>query len=205
MRCLIILTIVAIVPLVQAATEKVTDKVTFEVSIGNEPIGKIEMGLFGDKAPKTVNNFLAFASDGVKGKKYEGTIFHRVIKGFMIQGGDVVNGDGTGSISLYGSTFEDELPSHKHSVVGLLSMANRGPNTNGSQFFLTTVLTPWLDGKHVVFGKVLDDESMKVLKKIENTKVDPATSRPNKTVKITKSYIQKLSSGEQFSLDIGAQ
>lgn len=182
-----------------------TDKVTFEVSIGDQPIGKIEMGLFGKKAPKTVKNFLAFASDGVNGKKYEGSIFHRVIKDFMIQGGDVVSGDGRGSVSIYGETFEDELPSHKHSVVGLLSMANRGPNTNGSQFFLTTVLTPWLDGKHVVFGKVLDDESMNVLRKIENTPVESDSKRPKKTVKITKSYAQNLQEDEMFDVDIGKQ
>lgn len=182
-----------------------TDKVVFEVSIGNENVGKIEMGLFGKKAPKTVENFLAFAGEGFKGKKYAGSTFHRIIKNFMIQGGDVVNGDGTGSISKFGSTFEDELPSYKHSVVGLLSMANRGPNTNGSQFFITTVLTPWLDGKHVVFGKVLNDESMKVVTKIENTRVDAESGRPAKTVKITKSSVQHLSEGERMQLDIGSQ
>lgn len=178
---------------------------TFEVSIGDEPIGKIEMGLFGNKAPKTAKNFAAFAGEGVKGKKYQGSIFHRVIKSFMIQGGDVVNGDGTGSVSLYGSTFEDELPSYRHSVEGLLSMANRGPNTNGSQFFITTVLTPWLDGKHVVFGKVLDSESMSVVRKIENTKVDSDSSKPVKTVKITKSSVQELPQKDQFTVDIGSQ
>lgn len=175
------------------------------MSIGDEPIGKIEMGLFGDKAKKTVDNFVAFASDGVDGKKYQGTIFHRVIKSFMIQGGDVVHGDGTGSISLYGSTFEDELPSYRHSVEGLLSMANRGPNTNGSQFFITTVLTPWLDGKHVVFGKVLNADSMEVVRKIENTKVDPNSSRPLKLVKITSSTVEVLPQSSQFDVDIGSQ
>lgn len=178
---------------------------TFEISIGDENIGKIEMGLFGKKAPKTVENFLAFAGEGVKGYKYKGSIFHRVIKDFMIQGGDVVNGDGTGSISKFGSKFADELPSHKHSVVGLLSMANSGPNTNGSQFFLTTVLTPWLDGKHVVFGKVLDEESMKVLRKIESTRVNPSSSRPVKTVKITSSSVKSLTPSEQMEVDIGPQ
>lgn len=181
-----------------------TDKVVFDVSIGDEKLGSIELGLFGKKAPRTVENFVAFASDGVNGKKYEGSIFHRVIKDFMIQGGDVVNGDGTGSISKFGATFQDELPSHKHSVPGLLSMANRGPDTNGSQFFLTTVLTPWLDGKHVVFGKVLGD-GMKIVRKIENTPVDPHSSRPKKTVKIIKSSAQTLSSSDQFSVDIGSQ
>lgn len=177
----------------------------FEVSIGDEPIGKMELGLFGNKAPKTVENFKAFAGEGVGGKKYQGSIFHRVIKDFMLQGGDVVNGDGTGSVSKFGATFNDELPSHKHSVVGLLSMANRGPNTNGSQFFITTVLTPWLDGRHVVFGKILNEESMRVVRKIESTKTDPHSSRPVKTVKITRSTLQELSPSEQFPVDIGAQ
>lgn len=175
------------------------------MSIGDEAIGKIEMGLFGKKAKRTVENFLAFAGDGVNGKKYQGSTFHRVVKDFMIQGGDVVNGDGTGSISLFGATFNDELPSHKHSVRGLLSMANRGPNTNGSQFFITTVLTPWLDGKHVVFGKVLNDESFAVVSKIESTRVDSQSSRPLKKVRITKSYVEKLAPGEQFQVDIGNQ
>lgn len=162
------------------------------------------MGLFGKKAPKTVENFVAFAGEGVKGHKYEGSVFHRVISDFMIQGGDVVSGDGTGSISKFGQTFKDELPSFSHSVAGLLSMANRGPNTNGSQFFITTVPTPWLDGKHVVFGKVLDEASMSVVKRIERTPVD-RNSRPNKTVKITKSSVVELSSSDQIKVDIGSQ
>jgi len=174
------------------------------VSIGDEKIGKIDIGLFGNKAPKTVENFLAFAGQGVNGRKYEGSTFHRVVKDFMIQGGDVVNGDGTGSISKFGATFNDELPSYKHSVPGLLSMANRGPNTNGSQFFITTVLTPWLDGKHVVFGKVLNSESMKVVSRIESTRVGDA-SRPVKTVKITKSSVRNLAPSERLTVDIGQQ
>ena len=149
-----------------------------------------------------MENFLAFATTGVQDKKYEGSIFHRVIKNFMIQGGDVINGDGTGSISKFGHKFEDERPMLKHSVVGLLSMANSGPNTNGCQFFITTVVTDWLDGKHVVFGKVLN--GMDVVSKIENTKVDSHSSRPVKTVKITKSYVEEVGSDER-QVDVGSQ
>lgn len=177
---------------------------TFEVSIGNEKPEVLELVLFGNKAPKTVENFVAFAGEGVNGKKYEGSQFHRIIKNFMIQGGDVVSGDGTGSISKFGSTFADELPSHKHSVPGLLSMANRGPNTNGSQFFITTVVTDWLDGKHVVFGKVLDEKSMNIVKKLESVAVD-ANSRPRKPVKITKSSVVALGPSERIKVDIGLQ
>lgn len=163
-------------------------------------MGKIEIGLFGKKAPRTVENFLAFAGEGVNGKKYEGSSFHRIIKGFMIQGGDVLNGDGTGSISKFGSTFKDELPSHKHSVPGLLSMANRGPNTNGSQFFITTVLTPWLDGKHVVFGKVLDEKSMAVVRELESAEVSDG-SKPVKKVTIIKSTVIELPEVEQKDIE----
>lgn len=184
--------------------QTVTDKVKFDVSIGGQPIGSIDLGLFGKKAPKTVENFLAFADKGVKDHKYKGSTFHRVIKDFMIQGGDVVNGDGTGSISKFGSTFADEKPMLKHSVVGLLSMANRGPDTNGSQFFLTTVKTYWLDGKHVVFGKVLNEESMKVLRKIEGTEVGDG-SKPLKEVVITESSVVHLAEGDRFTVDVGAQ
>lgn len=181
--------------------ETVTDKVTFKVTIGDVPVGTIELGLFGKKAPKTVENFLAFSGEGVDGHRYEGSTFHRIIQQFMIQGGDVVNGDGTGSISKFGSTFKDELPSHPHKIAGLLSMANRGPDTNGSQFFITTVPTPWLDGKHVVFGKVLDAVSMETVKKIEKTETNNQGA-PAKKVRIIKTSVTNLQGSDRFDVDL---
>ena len=158
--------------------KKQTDLVYLDISIGNKFIGKLVIKLFDDIVPKTAHNFRTLCQN----KKYIDTIFHRIIKDFMIQGGDYENFNGTGGKSIYGDKFEDENFDIKHDQPYLLSMANCGENTNGSQFFITTQPTPHLDGKHVVFGKVI--EGTEIIDKLNLTKTN-SDDKPFDDVVIT--------------------
>ena len=163
--------------------QAVTARCFFDVSIGGREVGRMTFGLYGGVVPKTVENFRALCTGekgvGVSGKPlhFKGSIFHRVIPGFMAQGGDFTEFRGTGGESIYGARFDDENFEASHLQPGLLSMANAGPNSNGSQFFITFAPTPFLDGKHVVFGEV--EEGLEVLGAIEavGTKPGPTMAR----------------------------
>jgi peptidyl-prolyl cis-trans isomerase B (cyclophilin B) len=147
----------------------VTKKVFLDIEIAGQPAGRITIGLFGETTPKTAQNFYELCTHS-KGFGYKGSKFHRVINQFMCQGGDITNGDGTGGQSIYGDNFPDENFTIGHHGRGWLSMANAGPNTNSSQFFITFIETSFLNGRHTVFGKVLEGHD--VLDKIENLETD---------------------------------
>ena len=182
--------LVALIASVTAAPlATVTKKVFFDVEIDGSAAGRIVFGLFGDEVPKTADNFAALCTGekgtGKSGKPlhYKGSSFHRIINGFMAQGGDFTSGDGRGGESIYGEKFPDENFNIKHSKPHLLSMANAGPNTNGSQFFITFAATSWLDGRHTVFGEVL--EGGDVVNALE--KIGSGSGTPSKKAKIVDS------------------
>ncbi|GBE84094.1 Peptidyl-prolyl cis-trans isomerase [Sparassis crispa] len=158
--------------------------VFFEVSIDYVPAGRIVLRLFDSICPMTARNFRELAT-GEHGYGYANSSFHRVMPGFMIQGGDIDGGDGSGGRSIYGSRFPDENFRLSHDKPGLLSMANRGPNSNSSQFFITTAPAPWCDRRNVVFGEVVS--GMELVKRIQSYESDDILRRPSRTIVITRS------------------
>lgn len=199
-KCLLWLLLVALLTTSsgQAAKYKVTSQVYMKFRHGKEPLGRVVIGLFGEEAPRTVENFRQLCINGVNGMSYSGSYIHRIIERFLIQGGDVVTGDGQGAISIYGDHFEDENTAINHTGPGFLGMANRGPDTNGCQFYVTCMATPWLNGKHTIFGKVVEEQG--IIHAIEKVKTD-SDDRPLKPVVITECGDEPLKSPYYVSDD----
>lgn len=180
----------SVIVITEEIKEPITRKVFLDIEIDKQRSGRIIIGLFGKTVPKTAENFRALCTGekgkGLNGKQlhYKGTLFHRIIPGFMIQGGDFTLGNGKGGESIFGSMFADENFKLKHSAAGVVSMANSGPDSNGSQFFITTVKASWLDGKHVVFGRVIS--GMDVVFAIEGG-AGTYSGKPRKKVRIVDS------------------
>jgi peptidyl-prolyl isomerase H (cyclophilin H) len=179
-------------PAVMEAIDRGNAVVFMDIALGEgegaAPLGRIKLELFMQDCPKTCENFRQFCTgefmENNQPVGYLNSGFHRVMKDFMIQGGDFVNGDGTGIKSIYSGKFADENFLHKHSQPGMLSMANSGPNTNGCQFFITCGPAEWLDNKHVVFGKVLDAPSMLTVRKCEAVPV--TDTKPRMPIRIVQ-------------------
>ncbi|KNE69171.1 peptidyl-prolyl cis-trans isomerase H [Allomyces macrogynus ATCC 38327] len=173
-----------------SATKQPNPIVFMDVSMGGQPIGRLKMELFADTCPKTAENMRQFCTGEHRRNGqpvgYKNATFHRVIKDFMVQGGDFIKGDGTGRTCIYGGeTFPDENFIHHHDGPGLLSMANSGPDSNGCQFFITCNKAEFLDGKHVVFGRLADSASLLTLRKIEAVVTGP-NNRPKLPIVITE-------------------
>jgi len=173
-----------------ASDTLVTSQVFMDMSIGGTPIGRIVIGLFGRTSPKTVQNFETIAAGTMNGLTYKGATFHRVIKGFMMQGGDILRGDGRGSISIFGDRFDDENFIVKHYGPGWVSMANAGRDTNGSQFYIAFRACHWLDSTHTTFGKVL--QGMDVVRKVEQVATDKENDEPVEIVRIDDCGVIKV-------------
>jgi peptidylprolyl isomerase len=192
---LILVATLAVLASAKAAKDAVPKKfVELKIQVGGKVLdGTIKLGLFHDDSPKTSENFYQLCvkkdlTDGGKKLTYVGSSFHRIIPQFMIQGGDFTNHDGTGGRSIYGAKFNDENFNVKHDI-GVLSMANAGPNTNGSQFFITTAATPWLDGKHTVFGRVVS--GMELVNEIERN--GSPSGKPKQKVSIVDCWDPEVS------------